>query len=204
MKSIIKYSLVFSLGLILGLYFLWRTKNDYKTKQIDIISNGLKNVSKLIVTEENFTEIYNYQDIDKYLFETFEFKKKVILLISAKVQVSYDLKKLDIKIDTLKNQIVINKIPNEEIEIIPTYKYYDFQQSIWNTFTKEELNTIQSNSLEKLITNVKIAKAKNTAKKQLFKELNNLLQITELVNWTLVDNTQEKILDNVLNLEFKN
>lgn len=197
MKSLLKYSAIFSLGLIIGLFFLWKSTKSYKTKQIDIISNGIKNVSKLIVTEANYSEVYNYQDTDKYLFETFEFKKKVILLISAKVQVSYDLKKLDIKIDTLQKKLIINKIPKEELVIIPDYKYYDFQQSMWNTFSKEELNDIQQNSLEQLITTVEISNVKEKARIQLIKELENLLHIAKLVDWEVVDQSEVGLLNEI-------
>lgn len=203
MKSISKYSVIFLIGLFIGLFFLWKSTKSYKTKQIDIISNGIKNVSKLIVTEASFTEIYNYQDTDKYLFETLEFQKKVILLVSAKVQVSYNLKNLEIQIDTLQKQLLVKKIPKEELVIIPDYKYYDFQQSMWNTFSKEELNDIQESSLEQLVTTIEVSNVKKKAKKQLLKELNNLLSLAELVDWTVIDQTQDKYLDRVLAKDFK-
>lgn len=203
MKSILKYSFIFFIGLFIGLFFLWKSNKSFQTKQIDIISHGIKNVSKLIVTEASFTEIYNYQDTDKYLFESLEFKKKVILLVTAKIQVSYNLKELEIEVDSLKREIILKKIPEEELTVIPNFKYYDFQQSMWNTFSKEELNEIQQNSLDQLITTVQVSNVKEKAKKQLVKELNNLLKVAALVNWKVVDNTQTQDLKSLLNLGFK-
>lgn len=194
MKNIFKYSIIFALGLVIGLLLLWKSQNTYRTQQVDIITNGIKNVSKLIVTEASFSEIYNYQDVDKYLFETFEFEKKVILLVNAKVQVSYDLKQLDISIDSLNKKLILKHIPKEELTIIPDFKYYDFQQSMWNTFTKDELNEIQQNSIDKLITTVKVSEVKEKARKRLLKELQNLLNIAKLVDWTIEDQTQEQLL----------
>ncbi len=194
MKNIFKYSIIFALGLVIGLLLLWKSQNTYRTQQVDIITNGIKNVSKLIVTEASFSEIYNYQDVDKYLFETFEFEKKVILLVNAKVQVSYDLKQLDISIDSLNKKLILKHIPKEELTIIPDFKYYDFQQSMWNTFTKDELNEIQQNSIDKLITTVKVSEVKERARKRLLKELQNLLNIAKLVDWTIEDQTQEQLL----------
>ncbi len=203
MKSILKYSFIFFIGLFIGLFFLWKSNKSFQTKQIDIISHGIKNVSKLIVTEASFTEIYNYQDTDKYLFESLEFKKKVILLVTAKIQVSYNLKELEIEVDSLKREIILKKIPEEELTVIPNFKYYDFQQSMWNTFSKKELNEIQQNSLDQLITTVQVSNVKEKAKKQLVKELNNLLKVAALVNWKVVDNTQTQDLESLLNLGFK-
>jgi len=203
LKSILKYSFIFFIGLFIGLFFLWKSNKSFQTKQIDIISHGIKNVSKLIVTEASFTEIYNYQDTDKYLFESLEFKKKVILLVTAKIQVSYNLKELEIEVDSLKREIILKKIPEEELTVIPNFKYYDFQQSMWNTFSKKELNEIQQNSLDQLITTVQVSNVKEKAKKQLVKELNNLLKVAALVNWKVVDNTQTQDLESLLNLGFK-
>jgi len=151
----------------------------------------------LIVQEAEYTEIYNYKDATTYFFNQIEFEKKVILLVTAKVQVSYDLKKLEIEMDSVEHKIILKSIPTEELTIIPDYKYYDFQQSVWNTFTKEELNSIQQNSLEQLLQTVAVSDVKLKAKKQLLKELNNLLALAKLVNWSIVDSTKEGLFKNI-------
>jgi len=198
-KKLLTYSFLFSLGLIIGLLFLWNSKKSYQTQQIDVITNGIKNVSKLIVTEASFSEIYNYKDAKKYLFEYFEFEKQVILLVDAKVLGSYDLRKLDIEIDSIHNKIILHKIPKEKLDIIPTYKYYDFQQSVWNTFTKEELNKIQKNSLENLVSTIAISSVKEKAKNQLIKEIKNILLLAKLVDWEVIDKTETSFLEKYKN-----
>ena len=187
MKKIFIYIIVFVLGLVLGLYFLWHTKKDYTSRQIDIITQGIKNVSKLIVTEANYTEVYNYEDANKYFFDNLVFEKKVILLIDAKVQVSYDLRKLQYEIDTLHKRVIIEQIPQEEIQIFPSYKYYDLQQSMWNTFSKQELNAIQKNSYEKLKQHIDISHLKEKAKKRLIAEMQAFIHTASLLDWKVVD-----------------
>ncbi len=57
---------------------------------------------------------------------------------------------MNIQIDSIGNKIIINKIPSEEILISPDVKYFDLQQSQFNTFSKEELNKINQKVLIKL------------------------------------------------------
>ena len=197
MKSILKYGVIFFGGLLIGLFFLKKSEKNYQSKQIDIIKNGIKNVSKLIVIEANYSEIYNYKDAQKYFFEYLEFKKQVILLVNAKVLVSYNLKELDIEIDSVQKKILIHYIPNEKLDIIPTFKYYDFQQSVWNTFSKDELNKIQEDSLDKLVNTVLISNVKEKAKQQLVKELENLLDIANLLDWEVIDKSDIGILKEI-------
>ena len=197
MKNLFAYIGVFSLGLLIGFYFLWQSNNINQSKQIDVISNGIKNVSKLIVQEAEYTELYNYKEAKTYFFETIEFQKKIILLVTAKVQVSYDLRKLEIEIDSTNKQVILKSIPDQELTIVPSFKYYDLQQSMWNTFTKEDLNKIQKNSLDKLLQTVAVSEVKHKAKKRLVEEINNLLSLAQLVNWKVVDNTNQNIVKNL-------
>jgi len=83
---------------------LQKIKKDYSSEQVEIIQNGIKNVSKLVVAEESFTQFYQYTDSNKYLFETLNFDKKLILIVSAKVLVSYDLQKMETEIEPLKRK----------------------------------------------------------------------------------------------------
>ncbi len=182
---------------------MWKNKDNYRSEQLDVIVNGIKNVQKLVVTEASFSEVYNYQDADKYFFETLVFEKKAILLIHAKIQVSYDLTQMGIQIDSIHKKIIITKIPKEEIHIFPEFKYYDLQQSMWNTFTKEELNTLQQKAIDHLMNTSKIALVKKQAKQQLVETLSNLFTLTQSFDWKIEDQTQSLFTANNKSLRFK-
>jgi len=194
MKSLFAYILFFVIGLLVGVILLQKIKNDYSSEQVEIIQNGIKNVSKLVVAEESFTQFYQYTDSNKYLFETLNFDKKLILIVSAKVLVSYDLQKMETEIDTLKKKIIIKKLPHEELIIVPSFSYYDFQQSIFNSFTKDELNAVQKSSIEKLKKTLQVSKSKAIAKERLLEELRQLWSVAEILGWTIEDKTDNQIL----------
>ncbi len=192
MKRLLSYSVIFLIGALFSFFYLKNTKSDTEFKQITIIENGIKNVSKLIVTEASYSEIYSYKDVDTYFFETFGFEKKLTLLVNAKVQVSYDLKKLEVALDSTSKKIIIKRIPDVIVTVIPDIKYYDFQQSLFNSFTKSDLNEEQQNAIEKLLETIEVSDTKTLAKERLIVELNELLSTAKIVGWTIEDQTQNQ------------
>ena len=197
MKQTLKHILFIVLGLLIGLLVLSIKKQQYTYEQVDIIQNSIKNVSKLVVVEETFTEYYNYNDA-KHFFDAKFFEKSIILLINAKVLVSYDLSKMVTELDSINKKIIIKSLPEQELNIIPSYKYYDFDQSIFNTFTKEELNKFQEKSLKRLKEDLDVSNSKSLAKKRLMEELDQLWSVAKLLGWTIEDQTDNKFMFNLM------
>lgn len=203
MQKIFSYSFVFLLGLAVAFLYFKKSKSNTGSSQIAIINNGLKNVSKLVVTEVSYSEVYSYNDVDKYFFETLDFEKKLTLLVNAKVLVSYDLKTLEIEVDSLHKKLIIKHIPEAQLTTVPDVKYYDFQQSIMNTFSKDDLNIIQQKAIDKLMETVEISSIKVKAKERLIVELKQLMNLTEILGWTVEDQTENSIFINELKPLFK-
>lgn len=191
MTKLVSSILVFLLGGLLTFFTLKYFQKDYRQEDIQIIKNGIENVSKLIVTEEYFTQYYTYKDADSYLLDFVKFQKKAAFVVNAKVLVFYDLKKMSIEIDSLHHTIIIHKIPEPEINIIPTIKYFDFEQSIFNTFDSNDMNAMQRSSFEKFKSNLKLTTTKELAHQRLVEELHQLWKIAKILNWKIEDRTQQ-------------
>lgn len=191
MRNVLLYIFIFLTGILVG--YLWQktNQNQYKSEQVDIIRNGIENVSKLVVVEETFTEFYNYKDANTFLMDIIQFEKKTLLMVQAKVLVSYDLKKMAITLDSIHKKIIITHIPEPTLTIIPTFKYYDLQQSLFNTFNKDDLNRIQTTSMSKLKKNLKVTQTQDLAKKRLLMELQQLWKVAALLGWQIEDQTQQ-------------
>jgi len=200
MKKIIGYIFIFIIGVIVAYFYFKNEQNKYKTEQANIILTEIKNVSKLVVTEATFSEMYNYQDADKYFFETISFDKKVILSVNAKVQVSYDLSKMIIETDTIHKKIIIKSLPKEEIFISPDISYFDLEQSTFNQFTKEELNKITKKSIVRIKETIDASTLKEQSKNRLFEELRKIYKMASILDWELIDETESKIIMNTLKL----
>ena len=108
------------------------------------------------------------------------------------------MSKLEIQVDSVDKQIIINKIPKEEIVISPDIKYFDLQQSQFNTFNKEELNKLNRKAIEKIQTTITVSKLEKEAKLRLFEELSKIYQLSKIYNWKVVNNTGDNLFDTVL------
>jgi len=186
---LLKYIAIFFFGFLVAKFWYEKKEKNHKKEEIQVVLSSVKNLSKLVVSKGNFSEIYNYSDSKKYFYDYFSFDKKAIVTVNARVEVGYDLSKLEIQIDSIGKKIIINKIPEEEITISPDVKYFDLQQSQLNTFTKQELNKINQKSIKNIKNSIEVANLKETAKKRLFEELSKIYQLSAIYNWQVVDNT---------------
>lgn len=190
----IKYLAILILGFLLGKFFYETKEKQQQQEDVKVILNSVNNLSKLVVSEGNFSEIYSFSDTKKYFYDYIEFQKKAILSVNAKVEVGYNLSALNIQIDSIKKEIIINKIPKEETTIIPDIKYYDLQESQFNSFSPSELNKLNKKAIEKIEKTVEVTALKTEAKTRLFEELSKVYQLSKIYNWKVIDNTNEDVL----------
>ncbi len=202
MKRILTYLFLIVIGFVIAYFYFKSEENKYRTEQANIILTEIKNVSKLVVSEATFSELYNYQDADKYFFETISFDKKIILSVNAKVQVSYDLSKMKIETDTINKRIIIKSIPKEELFISPQISYFDLEQSTFNQFSKKELNEISEKSIAKIKETIDASTLKEQSKNRLFEELRKIYKMATLLNWELIDETENKLIQKTFKLKY--
>ncbi|CAM1344222.1 DUF4230 domain-containing protein [Tenacibaculum amylolyticum] len=186
---LLKYIGAFLLGFLIAKFWYDRKEAIYQKEEIKVLVNEINNLSKLVVSEGNYAEMYSFSDTKKYFFDYIQFEKKAILSVNAKVEVGYDLSKIDIQIDSVAKQIIINKIPEEEIVISPDIKYFDLQQSKLNTFSNEELNALNEKAIERIKETITFTEQKEEAKTRLFEELSKIYQLSKIYNWEVVDHT---------------
>lgn len=191
----LKYIAVFVLGFLVAKFFYeQKERNKMQQEEIKVILNQVKNMSKLVVSEGNFSQMYSFSDTKKYFYDYFQFQKKAMLSVNAKVEVGYDLSKINIQIDSIGKRIIINKIPKEEVVIVPDIKYFDLEQSQFNSFSKDELNSLNTKAIEKIKETIEVSNLQKEAKTRLFEELSTIYQLSKIYQWEVVDNTESDIL----------
>ena len=184
----------FFVGLLVmgGLFFLYRkftSKNTDVEIEATTIMKSVESISKLMVLEGNFTETYTYQENSKIFFDLIPQEKKAIIILNAKVLVGYDLKKMVIFIDKENKRVVIEKLPKEEINIIPDLKFYDIQASTFTSFDKDDINKVQADAKHKIEQQIEKSSLKIQARQRLIENLGSLVNISRAIGWTVEDKT---------------
>lgn len=165
-----------------------------------LIQKQLNNVGKLIVTEGNFAQVYTYEDWKKLYFDFLSAKKKALVIVNAKAQISYDLSKIEIRIDEENRTVTIVKIPDPEVAIFPDIEYYDVQQEYFNQFDAEDYNKIKkqvSDSIRKVVESSSLV---SNAENRLLSELQKIYILTNSMGWILeykseVIDSESELLD---------
>ena len=183
MKRIFYVIIGIVIGILLSLLYFEKQKNKTIHQQSNVILENIEKMNKLVVSEAYFNEVFSYSDSDKYFFDMVNFDKNAVLLVNARAQISYDLSQLKIEVDSIHKIIKIKEIPQEEITIIPDIKYYDLQQSSFNSFTKEELNTMNSKAIEQIKSHIDLSDIRKKAKERLLEELNNIFVLSKVYDW---------------------
>jgi hypothetical protein len=153
-----------------------------------LIEQQIKNVSKLVVTEGHFAEVYNYADSKELFGPLITADKKALVVVNADVTVAYDLSKIEFEIIEADKTLFIKNLPDPEVEINPDFEYYDVTADYLNQFEAADYNTIKRNVNASLLKKVNASSLKSNAQNRLLSELSKFLVLTNSMGWTLVHN----------------
>ncbi|RIV43575.1 DUF4230 domain-containing protein [Flagellimonas pelagia] len=151
-----------------------------------LIQQELKNVSKLIVTEGHFAEVYNYKDSRELFGPLVTAQKKALVVVNAEVMVMYDLSQVTYDLDEENKIVKITNIPEPEIKINPDFEYYDVTADYLNPFNAEDYNLIKRNVNASLMKKIDASTLRSNAENRLVSELSRILVLTHSMGWTLV------------------
>jgi len=174
-----------------GILILRTCSEDKKEKTIlkessMLIQQQISNVSKLIVTEGHFAEVYNYKDSQELFGPLITADKKALVVVNAEVTVAYDLSKVEFEVDEEAKTLYIKSIPDPDIKINPDFEYYDVSADFLNQFDASDYNKIKNNVQASLMKKVAASTLKSNAKNRLISELSKFYVLTNSLEWTLV------------------
>ena len=151
-----------------------------------LIQQELRNVSKLVVTEGHFAEVYNYKDSKELFGPLVTAHKKALVVVNADVTIAYDLSKIDYDVNEENKVLTITQIPEPEIKISPDFEYYDVTADYLNPFNAGDYNAIKRNVNASLMKKIEASSLRSNAENRLVSELSRILVLTNTMGWTLV------------------
>ena len=151
-----------------------------------LIQQEIRNVSKLIVTEGHFAEIYNYKDSQQLFGPLITADKKALVVVNAEVTVAYDLAKIKFQIDEKAKTLRILSIPEPEIKMNPDFEYYDVTADYLNQFKADDYNKIKENVKASLMKKIEASSLRSNAENRVLSELSKFYILTNSMGWTLV------------------
>ncbi|SIQ93657.1 DUF4230 domain-containing protein [Maribacter ulvicola] len=189
----------------LAIVFIVRSCEDEKEDKSILEENSMliqqeiTNVSKLVVTEGHFAEVYNYKDSKKLFGSLLRAEKKAFVVVNADVTVAYDLSKIEFEVDEATKTVKINSIPEAEIKLNPDFEYYDVTADYLNQFDAADYNKIKKTVKASLMKKVEASALRSNAENRLISELQKFYMLTNSMGWQLT--YQEQTIESLEGLQ---
>lgn len=176
-------------------YFYINFNKKEETEAINkdyyILNNQINKVNKMIVLEQNFSSFQTHKSSAFRLGNIDVFPKEMVLYSTAKAQVSYDLKKMKIEVDSIQKKLIVKELPSPEVKIFPEVKIHFMDDYAVNRFSKTDLNNILELAKRNMRKNINQEKLKFDAKKQLLSNLDEIFVLARFLDYKIEDETQQ-------------
>ena len=185
----------FIIGLIIGaavvgvVFYLYRsyfTKSKTEAQSV-VLLEKIRNVSKLITVESDFSEIMHYSDAKNILLNLLSSHKKAIVLANSKVMVGFDMQQMRITPNIKTKTLTIVHFPEPEVLSIETdVEYYDVRNGLFNKFAASDLTLLNKKVRENIETKIPQSGILQTANNKAMETIGMIEQIVDAFGWKLL------------------
>lgn len=191
-----KRILPFILGAIamLFVFLLWNslTKKTEDKVQNDfyIITNQIRKMNKMVVMEQDFSSMQKTKITSQLLGGMLpNMEKELITFTKTNAQVSYDLNKMKLEVDSANKKLIIKELPNADIKITPSVEIQSMDDSFLDRFNQKDLQKVTKSAKDNAYKTVNQQRLRAEGRKQLLENLNSIFVLAKALNYKIEDQT---------------
>jgi hypothetical protein len=187
-------SFIFGIILTIFLFLSWRSCNKKEdaaliNQDYYLITNQIQKMNKMVVLEQDFSSFQTHKSSAASIAGYDILPREMVLYTTAKAQVTYDLKKMKIDVDTVNKRLILQEIPQPEIKIFPDVKIHFMDDYAINRFTQKDINGVMESAKKNMAKSVNQANLKKQSEKQLKDNLNDIFVLAKALHYSIVDKT---------------
>lgn len=161
-----------------------------KTEKSDyyILTNQISKMNKMVVMEQNTSSMQK----TKMGYEVFGKEvssNSIITYTKTNAQVSYDLNKMKIEVDSINKKLVITELPDADIRITPSVEIQSLDDSFFNRISEKDIKNVTEKAKESAMKSIDQNQLRSEGRKQLMENLNNVFVLAKALNYTIEDKT---------------
>lgn len=161
-----------------------------KTEKSDyyILTNQISKMNKMVVIEQNNSTMQKtkmgYEIMGKEVSSN-----SIITFTKTNAQVSYDLNKMKIEVDSINKKLVITELPDADIKITPSVEIQSMDDSFFNRISEKDIKNVTAKAKETAIKSIDQNQLRTEGRKQLMENLDNIFVLAKALNYTIEDKT---------------
>ncbi|MCP2038129.1 DUF4230 domain-containing protein [Chryseobacterium sp. HSC-36S06] len=185
---------VLGAALVLFIVLIWNavTKKQEDKVQNDfyIITNQIRKMNKMVVMEQDFSSMQKTKITSELLGGMLpNIEKELITFTKTNAQVTYDLNKMKLEVDSANKKLIIKELPNAEIRIIPSVEIQSMDDSFIDRFNQKDLQKITKSAKDNAYKTVNQNRLRDEGRKQLLENLDNIFVLAKALNYKIEDQT---------------
>lgn len=153
-----------------------------------ILTNQITKMNKMVVLEQDFSGLQKtkvaYQILGRNVSDN-----EIVTFTKTNAQVSYDLNKMKLKVDSINKKLIIESLPEADIRITPNVEIKSLNDSFFNRIDEAQIKKVTETSKANAIKQVDQNKLKEEGKEQLIENLNQIFVLAKALNYTIEDQT---------------
>lgn len=177
---------------MLILFFSFRSclKISEKTEKSDyyILTNQIAKMNKMVVLEQDISSMQKTKMGYEILGNEVS-SNSIVTYTKTNAQVSYDLNKMKMEVDSVNKKLIITELPNADIRITPSVEIQSMDDSFINRISEKDIKNVTQKAKQTAINSVDQNKLRNEGRQQLMENLNNIFVLAKALNYTIEDKT---------------
>lgn len=162
-----------------------KMQNDYY-----IITNQIRKMNKMVVMEQDFSSMQKTKVTSQLLGGMLpNIEKELITFTKTNAQVSYDLNKMKLEVDSVNRKVIIRELPAADITIIPSVEIQSMDDSFLDRFNEKDLQKVTKSAKDNAYKTVNQQRLRAEGRKQLLENLDQLFVLARALNYEIEDQT---------------
>lgn len=158
-------------------------KSDYY-----ILTNQISRMNKMVVLEQNISSMQKTKMSYEFLGSEMT-SNNIITYTKTNAQVSYDLNKMKMEVDSVNKKLIITELPAADIRITPSVEIQSLDDSFFNRISEKDIKNVTQKAKETAIKSIDQNKLRNEGRKQLMENFNQIFVLAKALNYTIEDKT---------------
>lgn len=145
-------------------------------------------MNKMVVLEQDASSMQKTK-MGIEIFGSEVSSNSIITYTKTNAQVSYDLNKMKIKVDSINKKLIITELPNADIRITPSVEIQSMDDSFINRISEKDIKSVTQKAKDAAIKSIDQNRLRDEGHKQLMENLNNIFVLAKALNYSIEDQT---------------